>query len=764
MTQENLLRHDLSGSWRLFYSELDAEFHSLDELENSGIPEIAGSVPGNFELDLLNANLIDDPFIGMNIADLVKWESFHFWYGRSFSITRPRDSQPWLLFEGVDCYADVYLNGRKVGTCDNSLVDHEFLLSEILCEGTNELLVHIRPVRKETESYQYPPLLTALRGNFESLYVRKAPHVFGWDIMPRALSGGIWKPACIVFKRLSRIETTFLRNVSADEERAVLILHYQLRLHVPGANYEIEIAVRHDDSGFESRERVLFHAGRIQFNILKPARWWPRGRGDQNLYEVTIRLLMEGEEVDRHSWKHGIRTIALERTSTTDESGRGAFCFHVNGERLFILGTNWVPASPFHSQDLGRMPQILELAEECGCNMLRCWGGNVYESDEFFDLCDQKGFLIWQDFAMACAVYPQDEEFKKRLESEARKVIRRLRRHACLALWAGDNECDQARGWFNAGDPNSNILTREILPRVVREEDPERSFLPSSPYIDEHAYGQSETYLPENHLWGTRAGFKTDYYKKSLCHFASEIGYHGSPSADSVKKFITAENLWPPQNSEWLLHATSPVPGVDIHDYRVSLMVNQIREFFGINPDSLEDFAFQSQCVQAEALKFFIELFRIGKWRRTGIIWWNLCDGWPQFSDAIVDYYFEKKLAFDYVKCSQTPLCLMVREAQDWKHVLVACNDSREHADISYRVWNLDTRETLCSGQRKAHADSATWIDEFPATTTQNHFLVIEWTATGISGANHYLTGQPAYDPNQYRVWIQKYAKIRDGH
>ena len=197
--------------------------------------------------------------------------------------------------------------------------------------------------------------------------------------------------------------------------------------------------------------------------------WWPAGLGDANLYDVRVTLLKNGAVVDSFRFSHGIRTVELERTDITDSAGSGKFCFKVNGENVFIKGTNWVPMDVFHSRDVERIPRAIALAENLGCNMIRCWGGNVYENNLFFELCDQKGIMVWQDFAMACAVYPRDAAFCQCVENEARKVVRRLRQHACIVLWAGDNECDMAISWGgkNRGNPNKNALTKEVIPGVL---------------------------------------------------------------------------------------------------------------------------------------------------------------------------------------------------------------------------------------------------------------------------------------------------------
>jgi beta-mannosidase len=747
---------DLNGAWSLILSEQPISIRSLADAEVNGLRLLPATVPGNLELDLQAAGQFDELFHGMNIAAVQKLENHSIGYGRHFHASPRPGHEAFLRFEGLDCQAEIFLNGRRVGESDNALIEHEFPIEDHLLKGENEIFIHIRPAVLEAKKYAYPPGVGANRSNYESLYLRKPPHCFGWDIMPRALSAGLWRPVSLVFRPVERIDTLFLQTLSVQEQAARHALHYRTRTTDASAVYEIEIEGVCGSSSFKERQRLLFEAGRLVFNLLQPTRWWPRGRGAPALYDIIVRLLKNGAIIDQAQWRHGIRSVELERTSTTDSAGRGEFCFRVNGEKVFVLGTNWVPADAFHSRDVARIPQLLALAEEIGCNTIRCWGGNVYENDLFFDLCDEKGFLVWQDFALGCAVYPQDMAFQERVADEARSVVRRLREHASLALWAGDNECDQAYGWYGAGNPNANVLTRRVLPDVVRSEDPTRTYLPSSPIIDETAYAAGEQFLPENHLWGPRDGFKSDYYKNALCHFASEIGYHGCPAPDSVRRFISPDKLWPPGNDEWLLHASSPVPGVDIHDYRIEVMTKQVYEFFGVKADNLEDYAFLSQCVQAEAFKFFIEWFRTAKWRRTGIIWWNLCDGWPQFADSVVDYYFEKKLAFDFIRRSQQPLCLMFREAANWQHELVACNDTRHDVSLHYSVRDATTDAVVCQGHAIARADAVTVLNAIPIFTADKRLFIIEWHADKLRGINHYLAGMPPFAPAAYGEWLRQ--------
>jgi beta-mannosidase len=755
---------DLTGDWLFAYGPVPAKtLKTLKEIQDAGLQHRRATVPGNFELDLQQNGIISDPFFGMNIVELRNYESTHVWYARQFSVTNSPGFVPSLMFEGLDTYASIYLNGELIGETDNMLVEHLFSVEGKL-KPVNELVVHIRPAFDEARKFDYSPNAAAARSCYESLYVRKAAHMYGWDIMPRALSAGIWRPVTLQFLPSEHLANVYVRTVSIaqDRSKAHLILHYGSEIAASCSDiYEISMAGQCNNSVINLRERILFGHGLLNVNVPNPELWWPRGRGAANLYKVEVALLKNGVVLDSQKISFGIRTSELIRTSLTDSQGSGEFVFIVNGEKVFALGTNWVPLDAYHSRDRGRIPAAIDMVEDIGCNMIRCWGGNVYEDDLFYDLCDEKGILVWQDFAMACAVYPQNGEFANMVADEARKVVRRLRNHPCIAIWAGDNECDQAYGWYNTGvDPNSNVLTRQVLPTVVRQESgASTSYIPSSPYYDETAYrspGKHGPNTPEAHLWGPRNYYKSEYYTDFDAHFASEMGYHGCPSPGSLAKFISPNKLWPYQdNEEWRLHSTAPIPGMDIHPGRVELMETQVKALFGSAPENLAEYSFASQATQAEAFKFFIESFRIGKWRRTGIIWWNLIDGWPQLSDAVVDYYYEKKLAYDTIKQSQSPLLIAMREPKNESQDVVAVNDTREDLPVRFTIASV-LGLAVAEGRTVVPADSAFTIATVPYAEDKQILYNLLWSSPLGEGRNYYLAGKPPFDLLEYRRWMAK--------
>jgi beta-mannosidase len=314
-------------------------------------------------------------------------------------------------------------------------------------------------------------------------------------------------------------------------------------------------------------------------------------------------------------------------------------------------------------------------------------------------------------------------------------------------------------------EPNTDRLSRQVLPEVVRRLDPFRPYLPSSPYRSpEYVRRQKQidtlpepfNAQPEQHLWGPRDDFKGPFYTRSLAHFASEIGYHGCPDRRSLEQFLDSDHLWPWQdNEQWLTHAARPHRAMTDWNYRIALMGKQIGVLFDSVPDDLDDYILASQISQAEAKKFFIEWFRQGKWRRTGILWWNLRDGWPIISDAIVDYYGRKKLAYAYIKRVQTDVCVICCEPHSDQHAVTAVNDTRAPATGHAHMCDADTGQVLLDTSFEVAANGKAIIGYIPQTQEQGMWL-IDWTAGAAAGYNHYLVGPRPFKLRDYRRWLEK--------
>ncbi|MDH7570946.1 MAG: glycoside hydrolase family 2, partial [Armatimonadota bacterium] len=553
-------RFSLDGDWTLTYFPEGAEdVPTPGSLQHLNAPTLPAKVPGNVELDLMRAGVLPDLFHGDKVHQLRPFEFYEWWYRRRFVPPPYLPSQRLeLVFEGLDCFATIWLNGVEVGRTANMLVPHRFDVTRLIRPHVeNELVVRLGSAVNAARRHSPDPVEGHLPTNWEQLAVRKAPHMYGWDIAPRIVSAGIWRPVCLQVRDGTEILDLYYVTREVSENAATLQIHYHFATDAPTLDgFTLRFSGEGPNGHFSHECPVHFVSGQTSIRVARPDLWWPKGYGEPHLYRVTCQLCHNGAVAAVRTDHVGLRTVRLQRTETTGERG-GEFRFEVNGVPIFIKGANWVPADALHSRDAERYLPALSLFDDLGCNMIRCWGGNVYEDHAFFDFCDAHGILVWQDFAFACARYPQTPEFLESVRREAEVVVCRLRNHPSLAVWCGDNECDAAWTWVGL-DPSANRITREVLPQVVQRCDPYRPFIPSSPYYAPEAVRRGDPgLLPEQHLWGPRDYFKSRFYTESTAHFIGEIGYHGCPNVSSLRRFLDQEFLWPwRDNPQWITHAT----------------------------------------------------------------------------------------------------------------------------------------------------------------------------------------------------------------
>ncbi len=750
-------------NWRFAYGQnkdcRDFVLTTPKEIEASALKNIRADVPGNFELDLMREGLIYDLYYSENTLKAQELENYHLWYYTTFDAP---NTDSHILFEGIDTFSDIYVNGELVKSTDNMFTPVE-VYAPLKAKG-NTLVVHIKPAVIEARKYPLESRIWAQRYSNESLYVRKAPHMYGWDIAPRIVSGGLWKSVLLCENKKEKINEYYIYPIEMDHAGSKVRLAIYLDCDIEGDfadEYSFRLYGKCKDSVIDYTS-VLRHTSAVCHEVFENVYlWYPKNYGEQNLYSMTLELMHGDKVIDTKSFNYGVRTIELKMTPVTDKDGNGDFSFCVNGRRIFCNGTNHVPLDAFHSNDINRLPKYLEMLKDIGCNIIRMWGGNVYEADELYDFCDKNGILVWQDFSMACGFYPQDDGFCKMLEKEAEYQVKRLRNHPCIAVFAGDNECDEVIKWARReADPADNVLTRQVLKRVVVRHAPKIPYLPSSPYISPEAY-KTGGVLPECHLWGPRDYFKGKFYKDTFTHFASETGYHGFNSVQSLKKFLkNPEKLFNEDGTptlEYLVHSSSPEADPKApFAYRIRLAYKQVETLFGKASGNLEDFVKQSQISQAEAKKYFIEKFRVDSKRRSGIIWWNLLDCWPQVSDAVVDYYYTKKLAYHYIKRSQEPVMMTFDEPENGKASLMLCNENDNDVTVKYSVKNMYTDEVVMTGvaSTKAHTViKASYLD----VGDEKEFYYISWeTSDGKKGFNHYFTNIIDIDYNKYMEALKK--------
>ena len=783
------MKLELDGSWALYhFDEGDHDFKTPEDLFKAGLSPVTAEVPGNVELDLVRAGQLPEPFYAGNLRLLRELETHEWWLTRTFTSPADLPDKVDLVFDGVDTLATVWVNDMQVGKIDNMFIQQRMDVSSALRRGVeNRLTVCIHSAVNAARKYPYDAASMSWEGREEGLFVRKAAHVWGWDIMPRIVSAGIWKPVWLEPVADTAIEDLYFWTRSLTPQGgAVLGVRFQFR--TPERllrGFALRVRGTCGEHAFETCMPVEFLAGGFNIHVPDARLWWPRGYGDPNLYSITTQLLYHDHVVAERVDEVGIRRLVVDRTElagkpvTLEPAGSSPsrvdsppdpeshFVFYVNNVAVMVKGTNWVPLDAFHSRDIQRVQAAVELAEDLNCTMIRCWGGNVYESDRFFELCDQKGIMVWQDFAFACSRYPLDAAFLTRVEEEVAAVVKRLRNHASLAIWCGDNEIDMA--YLSDGiSPEHNRITRTVIPQVVQRHDPYRAFVPSSPYAPPAVIRQADPWraTPEQHLWGPRGYFKSPFYTQHSAHFIGEMGYHGCPNVSSIDRFISPESRWPWRKDgktvdEWNLHSTYHWDHSANERDRIKLMANQVREWFGEVPEDIDRFAIASQVTQAEAKKFFVESTRMRKWKTTGVLWWNVIDGWPQFSDAIVDYYFGKKLAYHYIWRAQRGVCLMIGEAGSGKILpLVASNDTNLDQHLTYRVWDAETGITACAGSAQVPANQNWQLDQIRIFNSEQRLFLIQWDLGGQQFGNHYVAGWPPVSLDWYLRMLPKIAAL----
>lgn len=652
-------------------------------------------VPGHVHLDLQRNGVIADPFVRMHERG-VQWVDEVAWtYRCEFAVDEADIGSPRqiLRFEGLDTIASVRLNEVPVGATENMFVPHEFEVSGVLVPGVNVLEVTFASAQRvgeerlsATSAKDEESADAAARSGRLGLtprsMVRKAQYMFGWDWGPRLRSCGIWLPVSLVTVPTARITATGWETSFQSDGTCVVIA----RLDVDGDAEQLTATARLAGHGTSVEAAVQLQGGAAELELVirDPQRWWPAGHGDQPLYDLEISLLGDGAEIDHRSLRIGLREIALIREP--DEAGE-TFAFAVNGRRIFAKGANWIPDNSFPSADASvRVPALLKLAKDCGMNMLRIWGGGIYETETFYDTCDELGLLVWQDFPYACGQYPDDEATVAHAADEARNAVRRLRNHTSLALWCGNNE-NQWLHWMGAfGLPHprlfGEILYNEVLPGVVAEEDPGRPYWPGSPFGTEpNPSGDSDGDCHYWNVWHGAGDWR--HYTQCRARFVSEFGFSGPPAKRTLEEALDLSDLG------------VDTPGMRWHD-KTNKGYETYLGYIALHypePVTFEDLIYYGQLNQAEGMRFGIEHFRRLRPHTMGTLAWQLNDCWPVQSWAWVDHQLRPKAVWYAARRFYAPLLLSLVLDGDRVASHLVNDDPNGHSGV------LDVRALASDGK-----------------------------------------------------------------
>ncbi|UUZ79635.1 hypothetical protein LJK88_31625 [Paenibacillus sp. P26] len=518
---------------------------------------ITAKVPGDVHSALIERKIIDNPYFGHNDAKSRWIEQKEWWYRTQFDYVKEEggEEKHELIFEGLDTFATVFVNGLEIGKTDNMLMAHSFDVTRVLRHGKNTIAVKFDPLylhHRDKEQFQWSSYTK------ERPWLRKAAMNFGWDWGPRMVTVGIWGKVRIERKLWARLDSVFARTVSADEKEAVVRVDVEVTAFRPDYRRECEIRslTRKGEAVASARIPVTGRTGSVDLTVGSPRLWWTHDLGEPYLYELEVVLFSNGEEVDGYKKPFGIRTIKLQ---LKDEEGRNAFAFVLNGVKLFAKGANWIPADHF----IGAIPDsryrdLIALSVDSNMNMLRVWAGGIYEKDVFYEECDRRGVLVWQDFAFANALFPDfNKDFMDNVRREAVYNVKRLRNYASLALWCGNNEIDWLYDMKTSGGDITcpfygESIYHELLPEVLEELDDSRAYWPSSPFGGNDA---NDPDVGDRHNWQVWHGSVyprkfgepplLDYsiqgvtfknYKNDFTLFSSEFGMHASANRYTLEK------------------------------------------------------------------------------------------------------------------------------------------------------------------------------------------------------------------------------------
>ena len=593
------------------------------------------SIPGNVYTDLLAHNAIPDPFVKTN-EDKIQWVTEKDWlYKTSFVVSESalQKDHIELSFEGIDTYAHIYLNEHLIASTTNAFRTYKLDVKKYL-KRENMLRIefsnsHGIELKKEQKNpYKLP--------EGKRIYTRKAQFQYGWDWAPKLTTSGLWKKVTLNTWDAVRFDDLYVKQKKVSETNA----HFEIECTITSATEKnihlFTVANKQSQTNLIALKKGR-HTYTVPFDIKNPQLWWTHNLGKPHLYAFDFKLVDNSIIRDERVINKGIRTLKL--VTNKDKKG-AAFYFELNGKPVYMKGANYIPQSSFQNTVTNQhYEKLLTDVTDANMNMLRVWGGGIYENDIFYELCDAKGILIWQDFMFACAMYPGDQEFLENIEQEAIDQVTRLRNHASIALWCGNNE--NSEGWHRWGwqqgrsEKEKQAIWKDyqavfsnILPKTVANLHEEIDYWESSP-----KFGRGNpTYEFEGDAhdwWVWHDGAPFEHFQKKIPRFMSEFGFQSFPSYETLKYLNQSDSI--------NLH-TAAIQSHQKHSRGFQLIREYMQRDYKI-PTNDADYVYISQLVQAKGIAMGIEAHRSAKPYNMGTLFWQLNDCWPAISWSSIDYF-----------------------------------------------------------------------------------------------------------------------------
>ena len=750
----------------------------------------AATVPGCVHTDLLAAGVIEDPFYGRNEKSL-QWIGEKDWeYRRIFRIEDKERlvSNVYMVLEGVDTYAEISINGLPVGTADNMFRTWRFDVRDALKEGENEILIRFESVfRHDMPKYLDAPYrLMAWPNNDQSdiwlsLYARKAGYHYGWDWGPRLITCGLHKAAYIEawddWRYVgAQIITSSLEGVSHKSGKA-----RKARMEAE-VEIDSDIATSVEITVFKDKDKVCSHAAQLEeghnriicpFTLRNQQLWWSNGLGKAHTENFTISIEAAGKK-EELSETAGVRTAEVIRED--DAQGR-SMTVRLNGYDVFCKGANWIPIDNFpERRDRQDYEYLICSAAEANMNMIRVWGGGLYESEDFYQICDSLGIMVWQDMAFACGMFPSDSEYLESVANEVKDNVRRLRNHPSLVLWCGNNENEISYfewGWNRTitaeqrEDYESGMrkLFYEVIPDAISEVDDTRYYHPSSPSTGHSGVPYS---MGDAHMWSVwKGGWVEEYLKPhNIARFMSEYGFISYPDMFSMRKFIP----------DWDMRTGSPSMLAHHRAYDDTTRdpmysdktIGRYMSRYAWVPEDFEEYVYMTQWFQAEAVKVAMEAHRRAKPYCMGTLFWQLNDCWPAISWSSIDYYGRWKALQYYASRAYAPVLVSPYRADGGQVAVKVVSDRMERleGELEAYVMGLDGKvlKKMTAGCEVGADSSADCIEIKEADLEGDAFLYVRLTEDGeVISENTFYTCYPnRYDWGEPAIDIEV-SKTADG-
>jgi beta-mannosidase len=704
----------LDGMWE--FKEFPETARRMRDLDSGGW--MPAAVPGSIYTSLADAGVFDLAELHANPEDFA-WVCEKSWIFRRQFDAGPSlagKEQIRLTFEGLDTVSQVWLNDKLIGKTENMFIPHSFDISGQIRPTGNILLVKLRPALPYAEQLmqRYGTLSEHHFGDMRRSYLRKAQYQFG-SVMGPALPGcGIFRPVRIVGFGTARIDHLHVRTVECNQHYADIRVAAALKRTAVTRN-ALRGRLRLTGGGLDITQEVSFSPQEDGYATLiridRPILWWPKGYGVQHLYHLTADLFEEDRLLDTADTDFGIRTIRLDRSP--DEYGT-RFQFVVNELPIQIKGANWMPLSVFPGtaaqQDYSAM---LRQAAAAHLNMLRVWGGGYYENADFYRLCDTLGILVWQDFMFASAYYPDRRWFTTMVKEETQAVIERLRNHACLALWCGNSRVDSLHEDGRLGTGRKfygKAIYHNLIPSLLNELDPDREYIPTTPFSDIEGTGHHAPSSGTTHNWKVWNHYAdpTDYEAppEQTPRFVAEFGLQSLPDRQTLSAFSTKGDIGP---GTYALEKHNYQPGGQQRIARYAA------DDFTPSP-CLDEFIRQSQLTQARAVKRYVEHLRSHGTINSGSLIWTFNDAAPSINFSMVDAKGFPKALYYYAKRFFAPVLVTLTPGRKAAgHHIAVINDSPHRITATLDCRILDFRGDVMDQTRIPVALSALSSNRYPA-------------------------------------------------